>query len=224
MQMWDKGWESIFSENEYGKYPSEELIRFVAINYYKVPNRNDIKILEIGSGTGPNLWYLAREGFMVVGVEGSLSGVEKTKERLKKESLTAEVFVGDVMNLTFEDNSFDCVIDMECLCANTFKDSLIILDEVLRVLKLNGKFISRTFMTGSEGYGKGLKLEGEENTYNDSFQGTETKGCGIIRFTSEEEILELYNKFNIENIDYRILTKDNQQINVKEWLIVCSKK
>jgi SAM-dependent methyltransferase len=222
--MWDKGWERIFSENEYGKYPSEELIRFVAINYYKVPNRNDIKILEIGSGTGPNLWYLAREGFMVVGVEGSLSGVEKTKERLKKESLTAEVFVGDVMNLTFEDNSFDCVIDMECLCANTFKDSLIILDEVLRVLKLNGKFISRTFMTGSEGYGKGLKLEGEENTYTDSFQGTETKGCGIIRFTSEEEILELYNKFNIEKIDYRILTKDNQQINVKEWLIVCSKK
>jgi SAM-dependent methyltransferase len=221
--MWDKGWERIFSENEYGKYPSEELIRFVAINYYKLPNRNEIKILEIGSGTGPNLWYLAREGFRVVGVEGSRIGVERTKERLQQESLTAEVFVGDVMNLKFEDNSFDCVIDMECLCANSVKDSLIILDEVYRVLKFNGKFISRTFMTGSEGYGKGEKLEGEQNTYTDSFQGTETKGCGIIRFTSEEEIYELYNKFIIENIDYRILTKDSQQISVKEWLIVCSK-
>ena len=221
--MWDKGWERIFSENEYGKYPSEELIRFVAINYYKLPNRNEIKILEIGSGTGPNLWYLAREGFRVVGVEGSRIGVERTKERLQQESLTAEVFVGDVMNLKFEDNSFECVIDMECLCANSIKDSLIILDEVYRVLKFNGKFFSRTFMTGSEGYGKGEKLECEENTYTDSFQGTETKGCGIIRFTSEEEIYELYNKFIIENIDYRILTKDSQQILVKEWLIVCSK-
>ena len=85
--MWDKGWERIFSENEYGKYPSEELIRFVAINYYKVPNRNEIKILEIGSGTGPNLWYLAREGFRVVGVEGSHIGVERTKKRLQKETL-----------------------------------------------------------------------------------------------------------------------------------------
>ena len=221
--MWDKGWEKIFSENEYGKYPSEQLIRFVAINYYKVPNRNDLKILEIGSGTGPNLWYLAREGFRVVGVEGSKIGVERTKKRLKQESLKAEVFVGDVMNLTFEDNSFDCVIDMECLCANRYKDSLIILDEVYRVLKLNGKFISRTFMTGSEGYGKGEKFEGEDNTYINSFQGTSTKGCGIIRFTSEEEIDELYKKFNIESVDYCIHTKDDRKLTVKEWLIVCSK-
>ena len=35
-----------------GKYPSEDLIRFISKNYYNSKvNRENIKILEIGSGT-----------------------------------------------------------------------------------------------------------------------------------------------------------------------------
>ena len=57
-------WENIFLQKEWGKYPSIALVRFIASNYYDAQDRNEIKILEIGCGTGANLWYLAREGFM----------------------------------------------------------------------------------------------------------------------------------------------------------------
>ena len=32
--MWDKGWDKIFSTAEWGKYPGEELIRFIARNFF----------------------------------------------------------------------------------------------------------------------------------------------------------------------------------------------
>ena len=54
-------WENIFLENEWGKYPPVSIIKFVAKNFYKVEDKGKIKILEIGSGPGANLWFIARE-------------------------------------------------------------------------------------------------------------------------------------------------------------------
>lgn len=221
--MWDKVWDEIFEKNEWGKYPPEELIRFMARNFYTSPNRKDIKVLEVGSGTGANLWYLAREGFDVTGIDGSSVGVIKSAGRLKEEALEAKVMVGDIINLPFVDNTFDCVIDNECIYSNSYKDSKKIINEICRVLKPKGKFFSKTFMVGTSGDGKGKKLEGEENTYLEIYDGALKKDCGIIRLTSEKEIYNLYKKFNIESIDYTIRTEKNRGQGIKEWIIVCSK-
>jgi len=221
--MWNKGWDKIFKENEWGKYPSEDLIRFIARNYYCSPNRKDIKILEVGSGTGANLLYLAREGFDVTGIDGSKIGVEKTIKRLTEESLMAKVEVGDIISLPFEDNSFDCVVDIECIYANSYADSRKIIAEIYRVLKTKGKFFSKTFMTGTYGDRNGKKLEGEQNTYLELYGGALKKGYGIIRFTEEKEINDLYKDFNIVSIDYVFRSEQNRKYEAKEWIIVCSK-
>lgn len=221
--MWDKGWNGIFMENEWGKYPPEELVRFIARNYYNTPNRKAIKVLEVGSGTGANLWYLAKEGFGVTGIDGSRVGVERAEKRLKEESLVANIETGDVVALPFDDSSFDCAIDNECIYANSYEDSRKIISEIYRVLKPKGKFFSKTFMTGTYGDGKGKKLEGEKNTYLELYEGALKKGYGIIRFTEEKEIRDLYKDFNIESIDYVIRSEQNRKYEVKEWIIVCSK-
>ena len=44
--MWNSGWNNLFKNNKWGKYPCEELVRFIARKYYEVPCRKDIKILE----------------------------------------------------------------------------------------------------------------------------------------------------------------------------------
>ena len=48
----DEEWEQIHSTQEWGKYPVEAVIRFVARNYYDVQDRRDIKILDYGCGGG----------------------------------------------------------------------------------------------------------------------------------------------------------------------------
>ena len=222
--MWNKGWDKVFKETGWGKYPSEELIRFMARNFYNVPNRKEIKVLEVGSGTGANLWYFAKEGFDTTGIDGSKTGVDRSIKRLKEESYTAKVFVGDVIKLPFEDSTFDCVVDVECVYANSYKDSKKIIDEIYRVLKSKGKFFSKTFMVGTSGDGNGKILEGEENTYLELSEGSFRNDCGITRFTSEKEIQDLYKKFNIENVDYTIRTENSRKIEIKEWVIVCSKQ
>ena len=75
----DKAWEKVHREREWGKYPSEDIIRFVARNYYR-ENRTEIKILDIGCGQGANTWYLAKEGFQTYGFYGSESAINKAKK------------------------------------------------------------------------------------------------------------------------------------------------
>ena len=222
--MWDKGWDQIFKNNEWSKYPSEELIRFIARNYYHLQNRQEINILEIGCGTGANIWYLASEGFTVSGIDGSSIALERAKKRLLMENLEAELVIGDVIDLPFEKNTFDCVIDNECLYANSYEDSIRIIAEVKRVIKPGGLFYSKTFMTGTYGDSNGEKLGNEKNTYNKIYKGALRDGYGIIRFTDREEIYQLYGSFCIEVIDYVIRSDKNSSYEVKEWIIICRKR
>ncbi|HAH05408.1 MAG TPA: class I SAM-dependent methyltransferase [Elusimicrobia bacterium] len=221
--MWNRIWDTIFSDNEWGKYPPEDLIRFIARDFYAAPSRSDVRILEVGCGTGANLWYLAREGFRVTGIDGSRVGVERAAARLKAESLEGTVLVGDIVSLPFEDETFDCAIDIECLYANSRKDCARILSEIHRVLKPGGKLFSKTFMTGTTGEGSGPKLEGEENTYLELREGPLRQGCGLIRLTSEREIPELYHPFRIDSVDTLLRSEKNQAHVTKEWIIQCTK-
>ena len=46
----DPIWEEIHSRQEWGQYPSEHVIRFIASNYYRALDRNAVKILDFGCG------------------------------------------------------------------------------------------------------------------------------------------------------------------------------
>ena len=51
MKSFDEVWENIHATQEWGKYPSEQVIRFVARNYYR-KERHSIKMLDFGVGGG----------------------------------------------------------------------------------------------------------------------------------------------------------------------------
>jgi hypothetical protein len=72
-QGWDPVWEQIFASREWGKYPPEHVVRFVARNFYRVPDRKQVRLLEVGCGPGANVWA-SSEGF--VGVLGLSAGVD----------------------------------------------------------------------------------------------------------------------------------------------------
>ncbi|MGE8006513.1 class I SAM-dependent methyltransferase [Lysinibacillus sp. NPDC093216] len=219
---WEQIWEEIFRNNEWGKYPAEDLVRFIARNFYKVEDRKSIRILEVGSGPGANVWYIAREGFSVYGIDGSPTAVKRANERLDKEvqGWNGEIIQGDFTVIPYENDFFDAVIDNESICINSFEESNKIFSEIYRVLKSNGKIFTKTFANGSWGEGTGEKVG-----YN-SWIVSEgpLKGTGYCRFSTKEDVLDLLNNFQIEEFEYITRSYQNGEHEIKEWVVVASKK
>ena len=155
-------WEDIFQNNEWGKYPSLAVVRFVARNFYKAPNRKDIRILELGCGTGANLWYCAREGFSVIGLDGSKTAINTMISRFNAEHLNSNLIYardGDY-SLTIEDiedDSLDAIIDVESLYCNSFSKTRQIIQKSFKKLKVGGKMMSQTFSDDTLGIGFNCK-------------------------------------------------------------------
>lgn len=221
--MWNPGWDDVFRAKEWGKYPPEELVRFVGRNYFNVPNRKAVRFLEIGCGAGANLLFLAQEGFDSTGLDGSGLALERANQRLSERNLQAALDQGDAMCLPYDDNSFDCVIDVECVYANVLADSRTMINEAHRVLKPGGFFFSKTFATGTSGEETGTRMDGEPNTFLEIPDGPFNKGYGVVRLTAETEITELYRVFPHISYDYVVRSDKSRTRIVKEWVISCTK-
>lgn len=217
---WDPVWEKVYRESEWGKYPGESLIRFVARNYYR-RERNKIRMLEIGCGPGANIWYIAREGFKAYGIDGSSTAIEKAKNRLRAEGLGAKLLVSDAQNLSFPEDYFDAVVDNECLAHNSASSAAKILKEIGRVLKKGGLFYSRTFTDKTYVGQSRKKLARLE--YNGVSDGP-FANRGFIRLTDRNSISSLYAKqFEILSVDKLEWTNENGSWRVSEWIIICKK-
>jgi len=200
--MWDNVWEKIFQESEWGKYPAESLIRFIANNFYHKRN-GGIKILEVGCGPGANIWYLSREGFEVYGIDGSSTAIQQAKKRLKNNGLTADLQVGDVVALPYNDQVFDAIIDIQCLTCNNMEDTRIILKEVKRCLKPQGLFYSVTM---------------------ESYTG-ECGERGFLRYTDKQGVIKLYGEsLNLQSVDKHEYTCNDRSLTIANWVIIAQKE
>ena len=219
--VWDPIWEDIFRKQSWGKYPAEDLVRFIAKNFYAVSSRSEVKILEVGCGPGANLWYMAREGFTVYGIDGSETAIKEAQARLDAEvnEWQGEVIVGDLLNLPYEDAFFDAVIDNEAIYSNSYEDAKQIYNKISRVLKKNGKLFVRTFATGSYGDGTGLNVG--HRAYNVAEGPMLNKGYS--RFTDAEDIQDLFMNYVILEKELITRTVENMTHKIKEFIIIAQK-
>ena len=102
------------------------------------------RILEVGCGRGvalPRLAELCRPSRLVgIDIDGRL--VNDAFERLERHGVDAELYVGDVRDMPFDDRAFDVVIDFgTCYHIDDPEAALL---EIDRVLDLGGSFIHET--------------------------------------------------------------------------------
>lgn len=219
----DENWEQIHQERDWGMYPSENLISFIARNFYKSTNRKEIKILEFGFGTGAQIWFLSREGFEVYGIEGSETAVNKANSRMAQEGLKANLMTGDALNIDelYKGIDFDCIIDMQCLTCIPKEYSRKIIEASLKLLKPGGVFYSQTLAKGTF-LGEELE-EVEPNTYAGSTSGNLIRKR-LVRVTDEKEISEIYEGFSQIHYEKKEhLYGEGLNTKTSEWIIHCTK-
>jgi ubiquinone/menaquinone biosynthesis C-methylase UbiE len=204
-------------------YPFDNVVSFLYRNYPKDKKRKDIKILEIGCGSGNNLWFAAREGFDITGIDGSTSAINFAKERFATERLEGNFIVGDFTKLPFNDYTFDIVIDRcSIVCCNIAAGKQAI-NEVNRVLKSSGLFFFNAYSQASSSFASGvLQLDG---SVNDIKEGS-LVGVGNLCFYSYKDILEIFTmEWEIKIINH----KENREVSCAkqtthaEWEVIAKK-
>lgn len=138
----DAIWESRYKSNPGYRswYPWTGVVSFVLREAPRDRPRSEVRILEIGCGTGNNLWFVAREGFQAAGLDISPTAIDFARMRLAKEGLEADLRVGDFSSLPFPDASFDLVFERAALSFSNRSGIRMCMSEVRRVLKPGGLF------------------------------------------------------------------------------------
>ncbi len=213
-------WDDVFRTTAWGKYPAEELIRFVARHYYNAPVRQAIQFLDLGCGKGTSCWYLAKEGFSAYGIDGSASGIEFAQQWLCHENLSAEFKVSLMQEIPYDSSFFDCVIDNVSIGSTAIQTIGQILGEVLRVLKPGGRYFGIYL-------GKASTISGSTDPEDPFFYTEITSGpiqrAATTRLVNAEDLKPLLSQFDHITLDRGLRTVDNQREQVEYWYVSAQK-
>jgi ubiquinone/menaquinone biosynthesis C-methylase UbiE len=135
-------------------YPNEELLRFFGTYYFSLSpeQRARLRVLEVGCGSGANLWMIAREGFEAHGIDLSPQALELCKVMLKKWQTSATLKQGDMTSLPYDDAYLHALVDVFSSYCMPDKDFHRFLDEAARVLAPGGRFFSYTPSKNSDSF------------------------------------------------------------------------
>ncbi|MBI3269703.1 MAG: class I SAM-dependent methyltransferase [Planctomycetes bacterium] len=219
---WDPTWEAVFAARDWGRYPPEELVRFAARRYPPGAGRKGVSVLELGCGAGANLWFLAREGFAVSGLDGSASALVRAERRLREDGLSAELRRVDASDLAvaFPAEAFDAVVDVACLQHNDPASARSILSQVSVVLKPGGRVFSMLVARGSHGDpARAASIPSTESAAGPA----PTEGKGYCRFASLEDVKALFEAFAAVEIEYSVRSLQGRKRWYKQWVVEATK-
>ena len=121
------------------RYPNEKVVQFT-FRHFPASARASTRTLDLGCGSGINSWFLAREGFPVVGTDISSIGLANAGYLLGNADLAGSFVAADAWAQPFPDASFDyilCIRMLELLPEPTQQEELVA--ECARLLRAGGR-------------------------------------------------------------------------------------
>jgi SAM-dependent methyltransferase len=197
---WDREYKTnnlVTGSNE----PQNDFKKFVKFLKKKCGVKTEeLRVLDLGSGTGKNSIFLADRGAVATGLEISATAINIAKERGREEGVNAKFIQRSFgKEFPFEDNSFDLVLDI--MSSNSLSESEreIYLKEVHRVLSPDGYFFVRLLALDGDKHAEHLlktQPGKEKGTYK-------LPDVGITeRVLSRAEFTEYYSPyFNITKLE-----------------------
>ena len=194
-----KGWNWKIVKNEveeYWKSPSIE--SYYLLNRWKSQEKD--KFLDLGCGLGRHSILFGLNGFNVSCFDISEEAIKRTKEWALEENLEFDYKIGDMLELPYDDSSFDCI-----LCRNVIshQDTLgveQIIKELYRVLKDNGEVYLTLGSKSTWGFKQTSWPLIDDNTRLRMEEGPEYK---VPHFYADYDLIKiLFKDFKIEFINH----------------------
>jgi len=218
--IWEEKYKKLGFKSQ-REYPNESLIAFI-----KSLNTERAKILELGCGSGANLWFLAKEGFKAYGIDFSRAGIKYCQQMLKKYNVIANLKLGDIKRLPYKNNFFDLIVDVVSVQHLKFKEHTPCLEEAFRCLKKGGNFFSYHLGENSISYKQGGGKLIDKNTIDNIRDAKKPLyNNGQTCFLSANDAYNLLKKIGFQNIiiDKVTRTYNNQEYSV-EYLVIKAEK
>lgn len=190
------------------KYPSEVVVQFIFRHFQR--NCTE-KILDLGCGAGRHITFLAREKVEPYGIDISNDGILVAQERLAQENLSANLIVGSVDKLPYENDFFDGLISYGVLYYCGDKEIKNSIKEIYRVLKCGGK--GQIIVRNKMDYRYANATKDNEITVNekDENRAAYNENGLNMHFFDEEELMQLFKPFTEVEIDTITETHNNKQ-------------
>lgn len=208
----DPVWEQLYRTKRWGRYPPEELVRFIARTFPAPAGR---AALDLGCGGGANTWFLAREGFEVVAIDGAPAAIEQAQAVLERDGLSARLIVGDLAALDVGNAAFDVAVDVNSIQHNDRAGAERIVARIHDALRTGGWFFTMLVGTDTTGYDSGTAVG--DGTFRDATIGP-LAGRGIVRSYERADVSTLMARYHSVSIDRSDRTDRDGEYRVSHWV------
>jgi ubiquinone/menaquinone biosynthesis C-methylase UbiE len=194
------GWEKIYRKKGdlQGHFSVLPKIKKAAAIFQKKGYR---RILDLACGTGRHTLYLAKRGFDLYATDMAATGIKMAREKAKVLGLHNIQFkVHDMSTIPYANNFFDAIVCTLAIHHGTATQIQKTLNEIHRVLKQDGTFITDMPSVTTEGVGIGKEIE--RNTY--LFVHSEMENDVPHHYTTREEVKSCFKDFR--QVSIRLMT------------------
>ena len=130
-------WEQVYQAGrQRNRWPWDAVVSFLHYAERRL-DKTELRVLEVGCGTGSNLLAAQQRGHVVAGLDASPTAISLAREALNLRE-SSEIVVGDFADLPWPDGSFDVIIDRAALTTAPPSSLVLALAEARRCLRLGG--------------------------------------------------------------------------------------
>lgn len=192
-----KGWNwKIVREDSDCIWKNPSMESYYLLNRWKSLGMQDF--LDLGCGLGRHTILFAKNGFNTSCFDISEEAIRKTKKWCEEENLNCDYKIGDMLNLPYDNNSFDCILCMNVISHTDTEGMKLVIKELERVLKKNGEVYLTLGSKETWGFKETNWPMVDANTKIRMDEGPEK---GIPHFYADYDLIqELFESFKIIKI------------------------